>query len=65
MYSIFEKILYMIFALPALLIKEAFEMVVKNKTHQQKKKILWNMALYGLLAILVILAVILWMKGYR
>ena len=65
MYSVFEKILYIVFALPFLVAKEGFEMIFRKKTHEQKKKILWNMALYVPLAILVFIAVILWLKGYR
>jgi len=62
--SIFHTILFLIFVLPVVMIKEAWKMLTKNMTKEDKKRWLWRIP-YILLGILVILAIVLWMKGYR
>ncbi|MBP7006622.1 MAG: hypothetical protein KBB16_00965 [Candidatus Pacebacteria bacterium] len=56
-----QIVIFMLFILPALIIKESYRMVVKFI----KKHNLWNELLYFIIFILIVLFVVLWMKGYR
>lgn len=62
--EIIDKILFLLFVLPVLMIKDLWERVTKNMTKAQKKKMLWRIP-YVLIFILLILAILLIMKGYR
>lgn len=62
--EIFDKILFLLFVLPVLLIKDLWERVTKNMTKAQKKKMLWRIP-YLLIIILIILAIVLLRAGYR
>jgi chromate transport protein ChrA len=62
--SPFNTILFVLFVLPAVIIRKGFEMLTKNMTKKDKIKWLWRIP-YALIIILVILIVILWMNGYR
>jgi hypothetical protein len=59
-----QTIAFLIFVLPALMIKEAWAMATKNMTKEDKKRWLWRVP-YILLAILIFFSIILLMKGYR
>ncbi len=57
----FEIMAFMLFVLPALIIKEGYRMLTK---HISKQK-LWTEALYIFILILTVIVIILWLKGYR
>lgn len=62
--EIFDKILFLLFVLPALMIKNLWDRLTNGMTKKQKRNILWRIP-YVLIFILVIWAIVLLMKGYR
>ena len=62
--EIIDKILFLLFVLPVIMLKDLWGRITENMTKAQKKKMLWKIP-YVLILILVILAILLIMKGYR
>lgn len=60
----FQTILFLIFVLPIVMIKELWKLLTGKMTKNDKKKWLWRIP-YILIAIFVILTIILWANGYR
>ncbi|MEI7765604.1 MAG: hypothetical protein WCI93_03405 [bacterium] len=60
----FQALVFLIFVLPAIMIKDGWQRLTKNMTKAEKKEFIWRIP-YILIAILVFLSIILWAKGYR
>ena len=62
--GIIQTIVFLVFVLPVLMVKDLWARFTKNMTPKEKKKMLWRMP-YFLIAMLVVLLLILWSYGYR
>ena len=60
----FEAILFLIFVLPAVMIKTLFKMLTKNMSKEDKKKWLWRIP-YVLIILLFFIMLILYNAGFR
>jgi hypothetical protein len=59
-----QTIIFLIFVLPFMVLKKGWKMLTKNITKDSRNKWLWRIPSF-LLIILSVLAIILWLKGYR
>jgi len=60
----FQALLFVIFFLPMMMIKEGLSMFSEFFEGINKKKFFWRLPYY-LLAILSFIAIVLWIEGYR
>ena len=60
----FQAVLFLIFVLPAVMLKHLWKMLFGEMTEEEKKKIIWKIP-YILLIALIVLVIVLWMHGYR
>lgn len=60
----FQAIIFMIFFLPLMIIKEGIAMVTEFTEGKDKKKLFWHV-LYFVVVLLAFVAIILWILGYR
>ena len=60
----FRVFVFMCFILPAVMLKALWDLITDGITSEDWKKWLWRLP-YFLIVLLAILALVLWMKGYR
>ena len=60
----FQTIIFLVFVLPAVMIKDLWKKITKNMTKEDKMRWLWRIP-QVLIFLLVLLMIILWSSGVR